>query len=158
MTPEHQELINRIRASARAVQQAVETMPVDQQTKRPREGEWSVQEVLTHTLNAELLAFGLRIQRILAENDPVFPDYDETVYRETHPAPMLPVGGLVQMISEEHSLLARLLSNLSEASWQRQGRHVERGPMSIEFLARRMCEHAEQHARQISDLGLQSEI
>jgi hypothetical protein len=32
----------------------------------------------------------------------------------------------------------------------REGRHPSLGPMSIEFLARRVGEHAEEHAAQIA--------
>ena len=65
MTPEQQDIVKRIRASASAIQRAVERAPASWQTQSAGEGEWSVQEVLTHTLNADLFAFGVRIRRAL---------------------------------------------------------------------------------------------
>lgn len=50
----------------------------------------------------------------------------------------------------EHEQLARLLQGLPGADWAREGRHPQFGVMSIEFLARRVGEHAEEHAAQIT--------
>ena len=46
--------------------------------------------------------------------------------------------------------LARLLETLPDEEWARAGRHPSLGTMSIEFLARRVGEHAEEHAAQIT--------
>jgi hypothetical protein len=46
-----------------------------------------------------------------------------------------------------------LLKTLPDADWAREGRHPSLGVMSIEFLARRVGEHAEEHATQISEAG-----
>jgi hypothetical protein len=50
----------------------------------------------------------------------------------------------------EHAQLARLLRTLPDADWSREGRHPSLGAMSIEFFARRVGEHAEEHAAQIA--------
>lgn len=54
------------------------------------------------------------------------------------------------MILAELEQMAKLLATLPDDRWQRQGRHPELGPMSIEFLARRVAEHTAEHAAQIS--------
>jgi hypothetical protein len=46
--------------------------------------------------------------------------------------------------------MGRLLEILPDAEWAREGRHPSLGVMSIEFLARRIGEHAEEHAAQIT--------
>jgi hypothetical protein len=51
----------------------------------------------------------------------------------------------------EHEQLARLLQTLPDADWAREGRHPSLGVMSIDFLARRVGEHAEEHAAQIAE-------
>jgi hypothetical protein len=57
----------------------------------------------------------------------------------------------VDTIVAEHEQLARLLRTLPDAEWARQGRHPTFGVMSIEFLAGRVGEHAEEHAAQIKE-------
>jgi hypothetical protein len=67
------------------------------------------------------------------------------------PGPGEAIGDLLDTIVAEHEQIARLLRTLLEADWSRQGRHPSLGVMSIEFLARRMGEHAEEHAAQIEE-------
>jgi len=152
MTPEQQDIVKRIRASASAIQRAVERAPASWQTQSPREGEWSVQEVLTHTLNADLFAFGVRIRRALVESNPQFTDYNEGEHRATL-GPLLPVADLLQMLVAEHELLAHLLSNLPEAAWQRAGQHERYGKRTVELIARLMVEHDEEHAAQLERMA-----
>jgi len=58
-------------------------------------------------------------------------------------------GDLLAMIVDEHKHLRRLLKSLPNPEWLRQGHHPLLGVMSIEFLARRVGEHAKEHATQI---------
>jgi hypothetical protein len=53
-------------------------------------------------------------------------------------------------IVAEHEQLARLLRTVPDADWAREGRHPSLGVMSLEFLASRVGEHAEEHAAQIA--------
>jgi len=81
---------------------------------------------------------------------PVFGDFDEEGYRRASLARGEAVTDLLDTIVAEHEQLARLLQTLPDADWSRQGRHPSIGVMSIEFLARRVGEHAEEHAAQIA--------
>ncbi len=126
MTSEHRALIERIRSSALVVRRAVETTPPGRFGVAPRAGEWSALETLTHLRDVVVFVYGLRS---LARGEAV-PD-------------------LLDTIVAEHEQLARLLQTLPDADWARQGRHPAFGVMSIEFLALRVGEHAEEHAAQI---------
>jgi DinB superfamily len=172
MTVEHQQLIQRIRASAEAIAQATAAIPAAgsspdfrtavratgsrapaaKQTVAPKPGDWSVKQILLHTRDVVMLAYGLRIRRLLFETDPVFASYEEDAYRALNPGDAESVEGIVQMIAEEHDLIARLLSTLPAAAWERSGRHPESGSHTIAFFATRTAEHAEEHAAQIGAL------
>ncbi len=151
MNPEHRQLIDRIRSSAAELQRAAARVPAGKDGKPPREGEWSVRETLIHLRNVVCLVQGLRIRRLLYETDPVFADFDEAAFRRADLEKTEPIDDLVHMIAAEHEQVARLLATLPDARWQRQGRHPELGPMSIEFLARRLGEHTAEHAAQVVD-------
>ena len=86
----------------------------------------------------------------LYEESPLFADFDEEGYRRARLDHGEATGDLLAMIVAEHDQLARLLQTLPDAEWSRQGRHPSLGGMSIEFLARRVGEHAEEHAAQIT--------
>jgi DinB superfamily len=149
MSPEHEAAIKRIRSSAAALTVAVQAVPAGKEMREPAPGEWSVQETLVHVRNVVLLVLGLRIRRLLYERDPVFADYDDGPVRQAQLRQSEPIDEILDMILSEHEQIARLLRALPDVEWQREGRHPERGPMSIEFLARWVAEHAEDHAAQI---------
>src|SRR5437867_4737703 len=150
MTPEHLALLERIRTSTVSGTRAVEAVPREGFNRPPREGEWPAKEALTHLRDVVVHVYGLRIRRLLYENDPVFADFDEEGYRRASLGRGEAIGDLLGTIVAEHEQLARLLATLPDADWSREGRHPTLGAMSIEFLARRVAEHAEEHAAQIT--------
>jgi hypothetical protein len=149
MSPEHSTILARMRSSAGVVRRAVEAAPPARFDRPPRPGEWSARETLTHLRDVVVHVYGLRIRRLLYEDNPVFADFDEEGYRAASLARGEAIGDLLDTIAAEHEQLARLLQAVPEAEWARQGRHPSLGIMSIEFLARRVGEHAEEHAAQI---------
>ena len=158
MSPEHRAILERMRSSAGVVRRAVEAAPPGRFSQPPREGEWSALETLIHLRDVVVHVYGLRIRRLLYEEAPVFADFDEEGYRRASLARGEAVGGLLDTIVAEHEQLARLLQALPDADWPRQGRHPSLGVMSIEFLARRVGEHAEEHAAQIAEATRQATV
>jgi hypothetical protein len=151
MTPEHRAILERIWSSASVVRRAVEAASPDRFGQPPREGEWSALETLIHLRDVVVHVYGLRIRRLLYEDAPVFADFDEEGYRHACLVRGEVSGDLLDTIVAEHEQLARLLQRLPDADWSRKGRHPSLGVMSIEFLARRVGEHAEEHAAQIAE-------
>jgi len=151
MSPEHAGILERMRSSASVVRHAVKAAPPGRLDRAPAPGEWSGLETLTHLRDVIVHVYGLRIRRLLYEDAPVFADFDEEGYRRASLARGEAAGDLLDTIVAEHEQLARLLQALPEADWARQGRHPSLGIMSIEFLARRVGEHAEEHAAQITE-------
>ena len=150
MTPEHETLLARMGTSAAVVQRAVTAVPADQWRRPPAPGEWSALETLIHLRKVVVHVYGLRIRRMLYEHDPLFADFDEARYRNAVLASGVGADELLATIVGEHNQLARLLRTLPDDEWTRAGRHPSLGVMSIEFLARRVGEHAEEHAAQIT--------
>lgn len=153
MTPEHRAMVDRMHTSAVALRRAVESISPDRLRVAPKPGEWSALETLTHLRDVVVHVYGTRIRRLLYETSPVFADFDEESYRPASLARGETVTDLLDAIVAEHEQLARLVQTLSDADWSREGRHPEFGPMSIELLAGRVGEHAEEHAAQIAAAG-----
>lgn len=154
MTAAHRAIIDRMRSSSAVVRRAVDGALQERFTVPPRDGEWSALETLTHLRDVVVHVYGLRIRRLLYEDAPVFADFDEEAYRRASLSRGESAGHLVETIAGEHEQLARLLETLPDADWAREGRHPSLGPMSIELLARRVGEHAEEHAAQITAAAL----
>jgi hypothetical protein len=150
MTPEHRVILERMRSSAGAVRRAVKAAPPGRFARPPRDGEWSALETLTHLRDVVVHVHGLRIRRLLYEDAPLFADFDEEGYRRASLARGEATDDLLETIVAEHEQLVRLLESLPDAEWSREGRHPSLGAMSIELLARRVGEHAGEHAAQIA--------
>jgi hypothetical protein len=150
MIGEHQALIERIRSSAGVVRRAAEGAPPGRFGVAPRPGERSARETLTHLRDVVVHVYGLRLRRLFYEDAPVFADFDEERYRPASLARGERIEDLLDTIVGEHEQLARLLEAVPDADWAREGRHPHFGLRSIEFLARRVGEHAEEHAAQIT--------
>jgi len=153
VSPEHRATVDRMRSSAGSVRRAVEGVPPDRLRAAPRPGEWSALETLTHVRDVVIHVYGLRIRRLLYEDAPVFADFDEETYRRASLARGEAVQDLLDTIVAEHEQLARLVRTLADADWAREGRHPAFGAMSIELLAGRVGDHAEEHAAQITAAG-----
>jgi DinB family protein len=150
VTPTHRALLDRMRATTGVVREAVEHAKRGRFTEPPRAGEWSALETLTHLRDVIVHVYGLRIRRLLYEPAPLFADFDEENYRRASLARGEEAEHLLATVVAEHEQLARLLETLPDEQWARAGQHPTLGPMSIEFLARRVSEHAEEHAAQIA--------
>jgi hypothetical protein len=153
MRSAHRAIVDQIRAAPAALQQAVGTVPPGAHDRAPRPGEWSVRETLIHLRNTTLMVHGLRIRRLLYEPAAVFADYDEATFRREDWQRDESPDALVRMIVRELEQIAGLLDGLPDDRWSREGRHPELGPMSVEFLARRVAEHAVEHAQQIAEIA-----
>ena len=149
MTREHRAILERMETSAGVVRRAVAALPAGRLGQAPRPGEWSALETLTHVRDVIVHVYGLRIRRLLYEDGPTFADFDEEGYRRASLARGETAAHLLDTIVAEQEQLARLLQGLPDGEWAREGRHPTFGAMSIEFLARRVGEHAEEHAAQI---------
>ena len=151
MSPDHRAILDRIRSAPAALRQALAAVRPGAHDRPPRPGEWSVRETLVHMRNSVLMVHGVRIRRLLYETAPVFADYDEATFRREDLARHESLDDLVGMIVREHEQIAGLLDGLPDDRWARQGRHPELGPMTVEFLARRVAEHALEHTEQIAE-------
>jgi hypothetical protein len=151
MNPDHRAILERIRSVPAALREALATVRPGAHDRPPRPGEWSVRETLVHLRNSVLMVHGVRIRRLLYETDPVFADYDDATFRREDMQRQEPLDDLVGMIVREHEQIVGLLEGLPDDRWARQGRHPALGPMSVEFLARRVAEHAQEHSQQIAE-------
>lgn len=151
MNPEHKKILDDIQATAETLRSTFEGIPAALVDQRPAPEEWSVTETLVHMRNVVMLVYGLRLRRLLHEDETTFANYDEGNNLLSASRPQLPAAEIVEMIVTDHQQTVRLLKALPEEDWKREGRHPEFGLMSIEFLARRIALHAGEHVQQIVD-------
>jgi hypothetical protein len=140
-------LVARYRTGADAFRDAVADATEAELDLRPFPGEWTVREIVHHLCDGELNS-AIRLRRLVAEDRPVLPGYDEMEFsRRLHYAER-PVGPSLAAMAAARAATLDLMERLSEEEWARTGTHGEQGPYSVEAWLRDYAGHPHDHADQ----------
>ncbi|HEY6911955.1 MAG TPA: DinB family protein [Myxococcales bacterium] len=121
-------------------------------TVRARSGSFALVEHVWHLADLEAEGFAARIARLLAETDPVLPDFDgERTARERRYLQLDLAEGLAAF-SAARAANVTTLGQVADGQWSRAGRQEGVGPVSLSELPRRMREHDLAHLGEIADL------
>lgn len=141
-------LIDQYAAGPARLAAALATVPAEALQWRPATGAWSVHEIIVHCADSEMNAAG-RIRHLLVEPEPLIVGYDQDAWAvclDYHAQPLVPALAAVTAV---RATTVPLLWSLSDADWQRAGRHTESGQYTAETWLRSYGVHLEDHARQI---------
>ena len=118
---------------------------------RPREGNWSAQEIALHVADAEIMG-AARMRQAWAEPGSAFATYDQDAwasrldYRGRESKDVLTALWLFSLLRRSGT---RLLESAGQKDWERWGSHLEWGPLSVRQLLELYADHAERHIEQI---------
>jgi hypothetical protein len=119
---------------------------------RARSGSFALVEHAWHLADLEREGFGARIARLLAETDPLLPDFDgERTARERRYLELDLAQGLAAFESARAANL-KSLRGLTAEEGARSGRQEGVGTIALSELPRRMREHDLAHLGEIADL------
>jgi hypothetical protein len=115
-------------------------------------GRWPCRVLLGHLADADL-SFVQRMRRVVAEDGPVLPAWDEDafidcglLYGTPETGPRFPVAGFVAAVHTLRAWTAPWLRTLPEAAFQRQGVHTQLGAISVRTILEYAAWHLEHHA------------
>lgn len=145
---ERQTLIAKYKAGYDEVVRALAGIAADERDWRPAPGEWSAREVVHHLADSETIS-GVRLRRLLIEDNPVVQGYDEAEYARFFRYQDRPWEPALQAFQAARSTTAQLLDSMTEADWARTGTHSESGPYSTAKWLRIYGDHGHVHADQI---------
>ncbi len=127
---------------------ALAAVPEEARTWRPAPGKWSVHEVIVHCADSETNAH-MRIRYLLGEKEPLILGYDQGRWAIELDYHGLPLGPALDTVRAVRANTVPLLQRMSEAQWQRNGRHTEHPSYGALRWLEIYAEHLEVHARQI---------
>lgn len=117
---------------------------------RPAPGKWSVHEVIIHCADSETNAH-MRLRYLLGEPAPTIQGYDQDRWARDFDYHALPLAPALATVRAVRANTVPLLRHLTEAQWQRVGRHSEHdGPYGVERWLEIYSEHLDIHCRQIA--------
>ncbi len=146
-TVERAALVARYRDGADVFAAAVAGLSVEELDARPFEGEWTVREIAHHLADGELNS-AVRLRRLIAEDRPTLPGYDEMEFSRRLHYGERPIGPSLAAMRAARAATLEILERLTDAEWARTGTHTEQGPYSVEAWLRDYAPHPHDHAEQ----------
>jgi hypothetical protein len=148
---ERQALMTQYAEGYAEVTAALENFTPEELRAHPLSGKWSACEIVQHLAESEMNS-ALRIRRLLTEDNPVIPGYDQDYYSRCFQHNEQDLTPALDAFRGARATTLPILHRMTEADWQRAGTHTESGPYSAETWLRIYAVHAHNHARQIHDL------
>jgi hypothetical protein len=120
---------------------------------RPIPNKWSIKEIMCHLRDVEREAYLARYQRMLNEENPSLPDFDQD--RAAYERDYINQDANAAL-AEFRQLRAETVRTLEAApldAWSRRGTHETAGPMTIEQLVHRQIKGNDiNHLNQMKDI------
>jgi hypothetical protein len=146
-----QQIIDALRALPSQIEELVQGLSEDALRWRPSPRERSIKELCCQ-LRDDAETHGVRIRRMVSEDDPFLPSYDQEALARERDYQNESTPLVLTAIRAFWGGVAYLLENLGDEDWQRTGRHEKRGPISIAQYAQLLADHGREHLEQIKTL------
>src|SRR5258708_34936810 len=148
---ERQKLIAQYKEGYNEVTRSLEGFPSDLLTAHPLPGKWSAAEIVHHLADSETTS-GIRLRRLLVEDQPVIQGYDQEAYAERLNYNNREMAPAVEAFRSARATAAQLFELMSDEDWRREGTHSESGSYTAENWLTIYAAHAHNHAVQIRRL------
>ncbi len=128
---------------------------VDRETattlRDPNDGDkgWTVTEVVGHLLDFDGI-FRSRVEMMRDETTPELPYYDHEALAVEHRYNEQDLKPLLQALTTSRNKTIAVFEALSDAQWQRDGIHPERGPFDMDDALVQVGTHDVTHIEQIT--------
>ena len=138
-------------ATAKKLERLIKGEPTSKLRKRPAPGKWSVNEILAHLAEAEIVG-GFRMRLILGAPGTPVAAFDQDAWVVSgHYEERDPRKSLEQFRILREANLA-LLKSLKPEQWKHYGVHAERGQETIERIVLMFAGHDINHLQQIEQI------
>lgn len=124
-------------------------LSAEQLRQRPREGEWSMKEVMAHFLKVERDVFLLRLKRIVNEDRPRFESFDPEVWAAERDHRQGDFVDDWRRFAEARRETVALLTSQPPAAADRIGLSAFFGPVTLAQYATHIVDHDLEHLAQL---------
>lgn len=145
---DYRELIARLAATPKAVAHLVAEATEERLDAAPP-GEWSARTILAHLRDDEVLVMRLRLERMLSEDGPEFPDFDEKAWARTRNRERDRKEQIAGDFALQRQASLGILQSLRPADWERPGRHEAYGEFTVASWVDHWVRHDAAHIAQL---------
>jgi len=137
-------LIEQYAKGAGMVAESIKGLTRDDFRATPVPGTWSIQQIVIHLMDSDLIASD-RMKRVIAEDNPAIIGYNETAFSQKLFYDKLDPAVAADIFKKNRELTAIILQNLPDNAFARTGTHNERGKISLQELLAMYVQHLEHH-------------
>ena len=139
-------LIDRYAAGATVPARGIAGLTPAELTSFPVPGTWSVQQVIMHLMDSDLIG-GDRMKRIIAEDNPLILSYNETRFAERLMYHRLDPVAACDLFARNRAMVAALLRELPDEVFARTGVHSEKGKITLAQTVQTYADHLDHHMK-----------
>jgi uncharacterized damage-inducible protein DinB len=110
----------------------------------PALGLWSMQQIVLHLLDADLI-WCARMKSIISEENPTILGYDESKFADRLLPEARDAANALRLFELNRRQFAKVLRKLSESAFSRTGTHNERGTITLGQSLQWATEHVDHH-------------
>jgi uncharacterized damage-inducible protein DinB len=128
----------------------------DALARRPAPGQWSVNEVLAHLADTDMV-LGFRVRLMLGSPGVPIQAFDQDVWAGFSRYDQIPAAESLERLAVNRRANVRLLDSLSAVQLQHHGMHTERGRETVGHVVKMWAGHDLNHRAQVANLLAKSE-
>ncbi len=144
----HDEIMDALEHTASRIAEIAEKLTESQLQRRSADGHWSIKELSGHLRDAAEM-YGERFRRIIAEDKPFLPAYDQDAMLAAGDYNHHEIGPIIGELDSRNKEIAALLGGLREGDWRRTGNHEENGRVVLEDIVQYYGNHLHEHLAEI---------
>ncbi len=138
-------------ATAAKIARLLQGVPSSKLRERPAPREWSITEIVTHLVDAEIVG-AYRMRTILGTPGVNIAAYDQDVWIKSGHYDKRDVRRSLEQFRAIREANLALLKTLTREQWKYYGMHAERGQETIEHIVRMFAGHDINHLKQIEQI------
>ncbi len=149
MNREHKRLIERLESSAEDLASYLGKFSEQELLTPPAPNEWSIHQVICHLRDNEEQVFLFRVKKILVEDNPPVPNFEQDAWQREHYSSTEPLKKMLADFRAARRKQIALLRKTTDRDWSRTARHPEYGTISIYWIVNYNVNHTLEHVAQI---------
>ncbi len=110
----------------------------------PVPGTWSIRQIVVHVVHADLFA-SLRMQQVLAEDNPLIMTWDENRFITRLPSQKVAMDVACDLLDHNRQFTASFLGDLGPADLARTAVHSQQGKVVLADLFKYYTRHLDHH-------------
>ena len=149
---EFENVVRFLEETPASIRQLADALPKQDLRWKPSADEFSVVEQVCHLRDLEREGYSVRIRKMLAENQPILPDFDGSRIARERNYNNQDFESACQEFALARAENVRLMKTLSPDQLKRSGALEGVGVITVEKLFHLMREHDQSHRKELSDL------